>query len=318
MPPQQNHHPLLLLHRRIGSAIAGNVHTLQKVSIVRIGRLWFDYHGFANDHGSKPSETPTATMTLMKKIQTNHRLLPLIALCALAGSAHSQVVNQDQTFTADPPVENEYHFSNPAGNTWTINGNITVGNGATADGRVFVGVNGASGKLTLHGANGNGDALLLNGYHPSSPVLGRLGHWGALGTLDIDGGLAVTMGGRAMHFDGSGTNTIHIADGSLNYTTTGFGWEEESENSFVNHVIGAGGSLIVPGVITNAAGFSSWAVTIGTNVEEGDVFVSAGSGFALSFSDNGSFTTITAIPEPNVAALLGGLGVFGLLRRRRN
>jgi hypothetical protein len=300
MPPQQNHHPPLFLHRRIGSAIAGFVHTLQKVSIVRLGRLWFDYHGFANDHGSKPSKIPTATMTLMKKIQTNHRLLPLVALCALAGSAHSQVVNQDQTFTADPPVENEYHFSNPAGNTWTIDGNITVGNGTTADSRVFVGVNGASGKLTLHGANGSGDTLLLNGYHPFSPILGRLGHNIGLGDLDIDGGLAVTMGGRKMFFEGSGTNIIHILDGSLNYTTTGFGWTDNLELSFVNHVIGANGSLIVPGVITDAAGFSSWAVSSGTDVELNDVFVTADSGFTLSFSNDGSNTTITAVASPPI------------------
>lgn len=30
-----------------------------------------------------------------------------------------------------------------------------------------------------------------------------------------------------------------------------------------------------------------------------------------------SFVTITAIPEPNAAALLGGLGMLALLRRRR-
>jgi hypothetical protein len=184
--------------------------------------------------------------------------------------------------------------------------------------RLFVGVSGISGKLTLNGANGSGDTLLLNGYHPFSPILGRLGHNIGLGDLDIDGGLAVTMGGRKMFFEGSGTNTINIVDGSLNYTTTGFGWTDNLENSFVNHVIGADGSLIVPVVITDAAGFASWAVSSGADVELNDVFVTADSGLTLSFSDNGSFTTITAIPEPNVAALLGGLGVFGLMRRRRN
>ncbi len=121
-----------------------------------------------------------------------------------------------------------------------------------------------------------------------------------------------------MFFEGSGTNTIHIVDGSLNYTTIGFGWTDNLENSFVNHVIGADGSLIVPGVITDAAGFASWAVSSGTDVELNDVFVTADSGLTLNFSNNGSFTTITAIPEPNVAALLGGLGLLGLMRRRRN
>jgi hypothetical protein len=31
-----------------------------------------------------------------------------------------------------------------------------------------------------------------------------------------------------------------------------------------------------------------------------------------------SFVTMTAIPEPNAAALVGGFGVLALLRRRRN
>lgn len=234
----------------------------------------------------------------MKKIHPNPRLLSLVALCALAGSAHSQIVNQNQTFTADPAVENEYHFTNPAGNTWTIDGNITVGNGTTADSRVFVGINGDSGKLTLNGANGTGDILFLNGYHPADPGLGRLGHVTALGTLNIDGGLAVTMGGRLLRFAGAGTNTINIVDGSLNYTTANFGWQEVAGNSFVNHVIGAGGSLIVPGIITNAAGFTSWAVTSGTDVEAEDIFVSPGSGFTLSYANNGVNTTITAVPAP--------------------
>lgn len=34
-------------------------------------------------------------------------------------------------------------------------------------------------------------------------------------------------------------------------------------------------------------------------------------------SASSTYVTITAIPEPNVAALLGGLGAILLLRRRR-
>ena len=51
----------------------------------------------------------------------------------------------------------------------------------------------------------------------------------------------------------------------------------------------------------NAAGF--------TNVETGN--------WAIAQSGNDLVLTYTAIPEPNVAGLLGGLGVLALLRRRR-
>jgi autotransporter-associated beta strand protein len=43
-----------------------------------------------------------------------------------------------------------------------------------------------------------------------------------------------------------------------------------------------------------------------------------GSNYSSDQAGAGSFVTITVIPEPNVAALLGGVGVLGLLRRRRS
>ena len=44
----------------------------------------------------------------------------------------------------------------------------------------------------------------------------------------------------------------------------------------------------------------------------------AGGGFSLGTASNDLVLTFTAVPEPNVAALLGGLGALMLLRRRRN
>lgn len=38
---------------------------------------------------------------------------------------------------------------------------------------------------------------------------------------------------------------------------------------------------------------------------------------SLTLGAGSTFVTITAVPEPNVATLLGGLGVLALLRRRR-
>ena len=43
-----------------------------------------------------------------------------------------------------------------------------------------------------------------------------------------------------------------------------------------------------------------------------------GGGFSLEAASNDLVLTFTAVPEPNAAALLGGLGALMLLRRRRN
>jgi hypothetical protein len=106
----------------------------------------------------------------------------------------------------------------------------------------------------------------------------------------------------------------------LNYTTSGFNWQEGTpttgQDAFVSHIIGADGSLIVPGVIADAFGFTSWAQASGTRVELNDIMVSAADGLTLNFSNNGLFTTITAVPEPT-AALLASFGLLGLVVGRR-
>lgn len=68
--------------------------------------------------------------------------------------------------------------------------------------------------------------------------------------------------------------------------------------------------------------------TFSNVLSDGATFTDAGGIWRIDYNDttagaNGgvsasnTYVTITAIPEPNVAALLGGLGVLALLRRRR-
>ena len=243
----------------------------------------------------------------MKPTCPSLRLLTsLVVTSSIAGVASGDtILNLDKAFSTNPPVADIYLYTNATGKAWTINGNVAVGSGSGADSRLFVGVrwdasNFGNGVLTLQG---NGDAvadtLTLNGYHPADPIIGRLGHVSSgnfTATLNIDGSLGVTMGGRKIRYDGAGTNTINVVNGSVNYTTSGFGWTEGTEGSRVNHVIGANGSLILPGVITNIAEFQAWAVSSGPGVEGADFDLSASAGRFLNFSNDGTKTTVATVP----------------------
>lgn len=259
-------------------------------------------------------------------VKSRHTLLRISIASAVITTAQAATIqNLNLTLSSNPPIADIYFYNNPAGNSWTVNGNITVGDGTTTptiDSRLFVGLNNAGGNhglLTLTSTVA-GSSLLLDGWHSADPVLGRLGHvsggnW--TGILNIDGGLAVTMGGRKMKYE-AGANTINVMNGILNYTTSGFGWLESAGTAFVNHVIGADGSLVVPGIITDAAGFAAWGVSSGSGVELNDITVAAASGLTLDFANDGVKTTITAVPEPGAGvsfSLVAGVTCF--LRRRR-
>ena len=216
----------------------------------------------------------------------------------LAGTLAAQVVNTDQNWSSNPPTGNEYWFANgETPNTWTINGNITVGNGVGPDSRLFVGLGAggynADGILNLVGANGSGDTLLLNGCNPADPILGHLGHTDAYrGTLNILGGLAVTWGGRALRIGGNTvTNTINVITGSLNYTTPGFSFDDQGGR--IMHTMGTNGAIVVAALIDSATGFDQWGVSKGMSA--GDVLLETEPDFRLVFTQNQPNTTITAI-----------------------
>lgn len=193
---------------------------------------------------------------------------------------------------------------------------VSLGNGSANTGRVFIGLYDnatyfGNGNLMLTATSGVPGTIILNGYNTADPVIGRLGHvsngdW--TGTLTITGGVSVVVGNHRLKYEG-GNNTVTVASGSLDYSTPGFGFyrSNSGNNPGIKHLIGANGSIILDGLITNAAQFSNWAMTNnGASVGASDVTVTAGSGLGLVFTPNSpvtgktTITTMTVLQPPTI------------------
>jgi autotransporter-associated beta strand protein len=198
--------------------------------------------------------------------------------------------------------------------TGTINGTsgITIGagefnfNSSTALTKTIT-FSGTGGKLS-----GNGTI------NPSLNVTtgNTLAIGNSIGTMSFGSNLAV--GGTYLYELMGGSNTADLAD--------------------VTGTLTLGGilDLVQLGTFTNGDRFTLFAydgalsgtftgpglVSIGDDTQ----FTDAGGIWQINYNDNSAglnggtglnYVTITAVPEPNVAALLGGLGAVALLRRRR-
>jgi hypothetical protein len=190
-------------------------------------------------------------------------------------------------------------------------GAVGFGNNSATGGRFFIGANAppaGNGALTLTSTSATPGTFYLNGYNPADPIVGRLGHvsggnW--TGTLTIDGGVRVVMGNRRLNYEG-GTNTVTVLNGLLDYATNpafGFNRSNAGNSPHVRHILGTNGTLSLDGLITNAAGFSAWAVSGGTSVGATDITVEPVNGAMLLFTQNAGAgtTTIGAVPLPPTA-----------------
>ncbi|MEX1049754.1 MAG: autotransporter-associated beta strand repeat-containing protein [Akkermansiaceae bacterium] len=129
----------------------------------------------------------------------------------------------------------------------------------------------------------------------------------SVGTLSFDGG-ALTLDSTSKFTYALGTSSDLVS--LLNSVTLNLGSGTLGMADFAFSNSGGFG----PGIYTLISGASSFTGSL----DSGDLAGSV-NGFSstLSMSGNNLILTASAVPEPNAAAMLGGLGLLALLRRRR-
>jgi fibronectin-binding autotransporter adhesin len=179
-------------------------------------------------------------------------------------------------------------------NNGTVNGSFTVASGATLNGsgtfNNAVTVNGALNPGNSPGTQTYGAGLTLGAASTTTMEIAGLG--GVAGT-DFD---YINVTGGTLTFDG----TLAIVDfGGFDISA------QTGTYNLFDMVAGAGDfdAVIVDGnALTYSVGTDDWSATVGDAT--------------YNFAEGNGVLSVTVVPEPT-AALMGGLGLLGLLRRRR-
>ena len=210
-------------------------------------------------------------------------------------------------------------------------GNLVVANGGslTSTGDTFIGNNNDNvnnSSLTVQ----NGGTLNVNGLFWTSNSL-------AIGNVSIESGGNVNAGNH-LWFGVTNTSTISIA-GTLTQSggILGLGTNNASsatggtatlnilDGGFLalNNIAGGGGS-IQPGSVLDIQGSGRLTLpgdfegTINSYIAGNQITGNGTNGAAIAFYDSDlDVTTVTAIPEPSSALLLGLVGALGFCRRKR-
>ena len=165
----------------------------------------------------------------------------------------------------------------------TISGTGTVSGAATVNGNLNPGDNG-TGLLTFGSSLTMADTTLTT-VEINGMLLGiDYDAVNAAGALTYDGALALAMGATF----GTGTYTFNLFD---------FG----SQTGSLDSVTLSG--LYTGSLVNN--GFGVWQAVTNSGTE------------IWAFTQSTGNLSLVVVPEPNVAALLGGIGLLFLLRRRR-
>lgn len=229
----------------------------------------------------------------------------------------------------------------------TLSGVTTVGSSSTAAGITGAGslTKNGSGTLTLSGNNTYTGAtnvsvgtLIVNGSISTSSLTtvasgATVGGSGTVGALTVSTGAFINPGNSPGILNTGNYTQLGLFTAEIGGLTAGTQYDQINVAGTVNITGGSLSTLFTGSYSLNDIVFIltnnlSDAVTgTFTGLSQGATVTSYG-GFDwrisyIADSTGNTFTggndiALMAIPEPNIAALLGGLGVLTLLRRRRN
>lgn len=206
-------------------------------------------------------------------------------------------------------------------------GTTTVSNGKLIiDGNISTSSTTVSGSGTLGGGGTLGAVIvqsggtLAPGNSPGNIAMASLS-LADNANFDIEINKALTPTNDSVTLTGNFSNVLAITTGAnLNLTLTGtfvlgdrftladYNTINGSWNSGLFN-LGAGTSTLADDSVFQSGGYN-WRINY-------DDLTNTATNSTESYTDGGKYLTLTVIPEPNVAALLGGLGTLLLLRRRR-
>ncbi len=256
-----------------------------------------------------------------------------------AATAFLNLGNNDATASFSGVLSGNFSIIKSGAGTQTLAGvNTYAGSTAVNAGKLTIAstgtINGTSGITIGAGDFNYNSSTALTKAVTFSGTGGKLSGNGTINpNVNVTSGNTLAIGNSVGQMNFGGNLTV---GGTYLYELMGGGTVADLGDVTGALTLGGILDLVQLGTYTNGNKFTLFAydgALSGTfttpglvNIADDTLFTDAGGSWQINYNDNSpglnggsglNYVTVTAIPEPNVATLFGGLGVLALLRRRR-